>query len=201
MVEVALLSPIPEVNQSKAALAGSVVVVIIVVVEVVVVWCRLVEPVIEVEDGFLPPELVEFVVEVNQSRAAWIGLAAPVAELTLEVVDSGEVADALLVFDELWVARIRIENSDMNSSSASSPEPSRGSQVTGVRSAGVPSSCLVDDFVVVEGVESRSRIRGGSCSKCSRVELEPEIEMPSSEDCGPSQDTKEMALKPMRIIW
>jgi hypothetical protein len=103
------------------------------------------------------------------------------------------VADAVLLFDEVWVARIQNENSDMNSLSASSPDPSKGSQVTGVRSTGVSSSYPVDDFVVVKEVESKLGIRRGSCCKCSRVELE-------SEDCGPSQSMVEMALKPIRMF-
>lgn len=161
-VVVALSPSRPEVNQFKAALARSVIVVV--VVEVVVVRCGLAQlaPDFDVVDGLLPPEFVELVVEVSQSRAAWIGLAAPVDGLTLEAVDDDKVADAVLLFDGSEVARIRNENSDMNSSSASSPEPWKGSQVTGVRSLGVPSSSPVHDFVVVKEVELKSGIRGGS---------------------------------------
>lgn len=140
MVEVALLSPIPEVSQSKAALAGSVVVVIV-VVEIVVVGCGPFEPVLDfdVADALFPPKFVELVVEVSQSSAAWMGSVGPVDEVMPEVVDDGEVADAVLLFDGSWVARMRNENSDMNSSSASSPEPWKASQATGLKSSGVPS--------------------------------------------------------------
>jgi hypothetical protein len=106
-----------------------------------------------------------------------MGLAAPIDELTLEVVDGGEVAGAVLLFDGSWVARIRNENSDMNSSSASSPESWKSSQITGLTSANVSSSSPVDDFVVVKVVEPKLGIRGGSCSECSGVERESEFEM------------------------
>jgi hypothetical protein len=125
----------------------------------------------------LPPELVEFVVEVSQSRAVWTGLGATVDEVTLLAVEVGEWPAAVLLFDKLWVAKIRNENSDMNSSSASSPVSSKGSQITGPRSAGVSSSSPVDDFVVVKVVEPKLGIRGGSCSECSGVERESEFEM------------------------
>lgn len=66
LAAVALLSSRPEFNQSKAALAGSV----IVVVEAIVVGLRIDELVLGAEVTLLPPEFVELVVEVSQSRAA-----------------------------------------------------------------------------------------------------------------------------------
>ena len=65
---IAPLSSRPEVNQSKAALAGSVV-----VIEVVVVQLELIEFVLEIEAVLLPLEFVVFAVEVSQSKAALIG--------------------------------------------------------------------------------------------------------------------------------
>lgn len=65
---VGFLKSTPEVNQSKAALAGSVV-----VIEVVVVQLELIEFVLEIEAVLLPLEFVVFAVEVSQSKAALIG--------------------------------------------------------------------------------------------------------------------------------
>lgn len=100
-VGVALLSSRPEVSQSKAALAGSVVVIEVVVVVVVVVDLGLVGLMLGagVVDAVLSSELVELLVEVSQSRAAWIALGDLVDELTLVVVNDGEVVDDVLVFD------------------------------------------------------------------------------------------------------
>lgn len=47
----------------------------------------------------LPLELVEFVVEVSQSRAALIGSISLAGEAMLVVVDDGENMDAVLLLD------------------------------------------------------------------------------------------------------
>ena len=59
---------------------------------------------LEVEDAFLSPKLAEFDVEVSQSRAASMGLRAPVEVDTLEA-DDDEFVEVVLVFDGSWVAK------------------------------------------------------------------------------------------------
>lgn len=114
---IAPLSSRPEVNQSKAALAGSVIFVDAVVVRL---GPGLVEPVLDVEAALLPLGLVEFDVEVSQSSAALTGFETLVDGTTLRVVDDGEVADAVLLPNRSWVARSGGVDSNMNISSSKS---------------------------------------------------------------------------------
>jgi thiol-disulfide isomerase/thioredoxin len=122
VVGVVLLSSRPDVNQSRATLAGSVV-----FVDVVAIWCGSVEPVLEfaVEDALLGSELVELGTEVNQSRAALMGFRAAVDEPTVRVVDDGDVVDAVLLLFP-WTAA---ENRGMvGAADISSSIPSRKSE-------------------------------------------------------------------------
>lgn len=188
---VALLSSKPEVSQSKAALAGSV----IVVVEILVVGLGVVGLVFMAEVTLLPPELVELVAEVSQSRAAWIGFEALVDEVMLVVVDAGEIFDGVFLFDGFWVVIKGGVNSDMESSSSRS---SKNFKTIGREPAGVLVADPVDEFVVVEEGVADLGMNGVSCPKSSRISLESEIKMSWSGFCGPSHSTEETARKPMR---
>jgi hypothetical protein len=126
-VVVAAIAPMssrPKVNQSKAALTGSVVFVDIVVVGI---GSGLVESVLDVKVAPLPLGLVEFDGEVSQSSAALTGFETLVDGTTLRVMDDGGVADAVLLPNRSWVARNSGVDSDMNISSSRSSTTTQAS--------------------------------------------------------------------------
>lgn len=114
---VALVSSRPEVNHSKAALAGSVVFVDVVVLEPGLAF---IEPALDVEFALLSAGSVEFDDEVSQLSAAFAGFRTPFDGTALGVVDDCEVADAVLLSDCAKEARNCGVDSDKDISSSRS---------------------------------------------------------------------------------
>jgi hypothetical protein len=113
----------------------------------------------------LPLELVEFVVEVSQSKAALIGSSSLADEVMLAFVDDGGTMDAVLLLDGFCGAGNRSVDGDINSSSSRSL---KSSEMSGIYMVGVLMAFSVNEFVAACVVVDELILRGSRPS-CSRV--------------------------------